>query len=77
MTSPSSALLTVEDMRIRVARLSLHESAAYRHADDQDYAAMQACRCDGEAIDDMRVVGISRRVAVRTHHGYLAFRSLV
>jgi hypothetical protein len=44
--------------------------------DQRDYEVMQACRLDREALDSIRDEdGISRTVARRIHHGYMAFGS--
>jgi hypothetical protein len=70
--------LTNEDhMIFRRRRVPVAIQGAYHKADRRDYFAMCSCGVDREAIDDMATVGISRKVAVRTHQGYLAFRGLV
>lgn len=44
--------------------------------DEQDYAAMLACRRHSDAVD-AEAQGLAENVAIRIHHGFLAFRGLV
>jgi hypothetical protein len=64
---------TIEDAAI-FSRQSVVLGAAQVRGDERDYAAMQACLCDREAIEAIPAAEINKAVVRAIHRGCLAFR---